>query len=91
MWALEVLNCNYSLNSRTKKGKLFSVIFLDSDIGKNFQKALTKAIHIVYYGLAPHFKEMLLDNLKEVLYIFLCFNELYDSVRRSLRLLSPSL
>lgn len=43
------------------------------------------------YGLAPHFKEMLLDNLKEVLYIVLCFNELYDSVRRSLRLLSPSL
>ena len=91
MWALEVLNCNYSLNSCTKKGKLFSVIFLDSDIGKNFQKALTKAIYIVYYCLAPHFKEMLLDNLKEVLYIVPCFNELYDSVRRSLRLLSPSL
>ena len=36
MWALEVLNCNYFLSSCASKGKLFSVMFPDSDIAKNF-------------------------------------------------------
>ena len=55
-------------------------MFPDSDTAKNFQMTSTKAIYIVYYRLAPQFKEMLLDNLKEVPHIVLCFDESYNSV-----------
>ena len=36
MWYSEVLNCIYSLNSCTNKGKFVSAMFPDSDIEKNF-------------------------------------------------------
>ena len=75
MWALEVLNCNYFLSSCANKGKLFSVMFHDSDIAKNF-----KTSYILYYGLAPHFKEILLDNLKVLPHFVPCYNKWYNSV-----------
>ena len=80
MWALEVLNCNYSFNSCAIKGKLFNITFADNDIAKNFIMASIETNYIVYYGLAPYFKEMLLDNLSEVIHIVPCFDELYNSV-----------
>ena len=80
LWALEVLSCNYSLNSCSKKGKLFSEMFPDSDIAKNFQMASTKTSYVVYYGLAPHFKELLFNNLEEATYIVPCFDESYNRV-----------
>ena len=55
-------------------------MFPDSDIAKNFQMTSTKAIYKVYYRLAPQFKEMLLDNLKEIPHVVLCFDESYNSV-----------
>ena len=58
---------------------LRSVLFPDSGIAKTFQMASTKASYIVYYGLAPQFKEMLLDNL--VPFIVLYFDESYNSVK----------
>ena len=80
MWALEVLNYHYFLNYCANKGNS-SVLFPDSGIAKTFQMASTKASYIVYYGLAPQFKEMLLDNLKEVPFIVLYFDESYNSVK----------
>ena len=80
IWALEILNCSYSLNSCTKKGKLFSVMFPDSNVAQNFQMASTKASYVTYYGLAPYFKEMLLGELKKASYIVPCFDESYNSV-----------
>ena len=80
IWALEILNCSCSLNSCAKKGKLFSVMFPDSNVAQNFQMASTKASYVTYYGLAPYFKEMLLDELKKASYIVPCFHESYNSV-----------
>ena len=57
IWALEILNCSYSLNSCAKKGKLLSVMFPDSNVTQNFQMASTKASYVTYYGLAPYFKK----------------------------------
>ena len=44
------------------------------------QRTSTKTSYILYYGLAPHFKEMLLDNLKEVPHFVPCYNKWYNSV-----------
>ena len=42
--------------------------------------ASTKASYVTYYGLAPYFKEMLLDQLRKASYIVPCFDESYNSV-----------
>ena len=80
IWALEILNCSYSLNSCAKKVKLFSVMFQDSNVAQNFQMTSTKASYVTYYGLAPYFNEMLLDELKKASYIVPCFDESYNGV-----------
>ena len=71
---MEVLNWNYSLNSCANKGKLFGVMFPNSDIAKNFQIVWTKASYIVYCGLVSHFKE--------VPHIVSFFDESYDNVMK---------
>ena len=42
--------------------------------------ASTKVSYVTYYGLAPYFREMLLDELKKASYIVPCFDESYNSV-----------
>ena len=55
-------------------------MFPDSNVAQNFQMASTKASYVTYYGLAPYFKEMLLDELKKASYIVPCFEESYNSI-----------
>lgn len=45
-------------------GQLFSAMFPDSDIAKNFSCGQTKCAYICAYGLAPHFKGLLTNKLK---------------------------
>ena len=66
MWAPEVIMSNYSYRSCASKSELFSVMFNDSDIAKDFSLGKTKLSYNICHGIAPHFRGMLIDCLKEV-------------------------
>ena len=53
---------------------------------RTFKMASTKASYVTYYGLAPYFKEMLLDELKKANYIVPCFDESYNSVIKKVQM-----
>ena len=79
MWALEVIMSNYSYRSCASKSELFSVMFNDSDIAKDFSLGKTKLSHNICYGIASHFRGMLIDCLKEVPFYSLSFDESYNN------------
>ena len=79
MWALEVIMSNYSYRSCASKSELFSVMFNDSDIAKDFSLGKTKLSYNICYGIAPHFRGMLIDCLKEVPFYSLSFDESYNN------------
>ena len=67
MWALEVVLCEYSFNS-----------IQDSKIALSFACGRTKCMYIIKFGLAPYFKDRLLDALKESSYYAVSFDESYN-------------
>ena len=79
MWALEVIMSNYSYRSCASKSELFSVMFNDSNIAKDFSLGKTKLSYNICYGIAPHCRGMLIDCLKEVPFYSLSFDESYNN------------
>ena len=72
IWALEILVNSCSFRLSTGKGKLFSSMFPDS--GK------TKTSYLICHGLAPYFKERLLNVLNETRFIVTSFDESFNKV-----------
>ena len=53
---------------------LFQNMFPDSEIAKSFQLGPTKSKYLTNFGIAPYYKSVLLDRIKESP----CFVILYD-------------
>ena len=43
---------------------LFEVMFMDSQIAKNFQMSRTKMTYLINFAIAPYFMEILIDESK---------------------------
>ncbi|XP_058873644.1 uncharacterized protein LOC117967216 isoform X2 [Acipenser ruthenus] len=63
-WAVKVVLSRYSFNSCTDVPKLFSSMFPDSDIAQHFSCSATKCAYLVCFGLAPYFKERLIEEVR---------------------------
>ena len=74
-----MVTSKYSINTSSNFGDLFSVIFPDSDIAKQFQCGRTKAGFIAHFGLAPYFHKLMLPKMSDCLYISLSFDEYLNS------------
>ena len=53
----------------------FSELFSDSKIASSFQLSKTKCSYFIKYGLASHFKELLLQDVKVCPFFVLSFDE----------------
>ena len=53
-------------------------MFKDSKIAQSFACGRTKCMYIIKYGLAPYFKDLLLDTLKESSYYTSSFDKSYN-------------
>ena len=64
LWALKSIAAGYS-NSCSDTGVLFQTMFLISKIVKSFHLGPTKLKYLTTFGIALHFKSLLVERLKE--------------------------
>ena len=84
LWALEMVQSNYSGNSCDKKFSLFQKMFPDSTIAKNASMQRTKFAYTLNFGLAPFFFSELLENVKKSLFFAISIDEsLNDQIEKN--------
>ena len=76
IWALDVVMSKCLFNSSSNKSDLFTTMFPNSRIGKNFSCGKTKCGFIVKFKIAPYFVELLISQLKEYFAVF--FDESFN-------------
>ena len=80
LWALKVVMSHLSLRSCTGLNELFKVMFKDSEIAKGFALSRTKCTYLINFGLAPYFRQELLDSIKTSPYFVASFDESLNRV-----------
>lgn len=78
LWALDVIVSNSSLNSCQNKSKLFARMFKGCKVAELFSCGYTKCAYIINFGLAPYFRSMLEETVKEAPYHVRCFDESHN-------------
>ena len=71
LWTLQTISAHYSYKSNEKVGKIFQAMFPDSVIASKFACGEKKTAYLCTFGLAKHFKELLMDEVKGPVCIFL--------------------
>ena len=64
LWTLKATSAGYSNNSCTNNAELFQLMFPDSKIAQSFKLGPTKLKYLTNFGIAPHYKSALLDNVR---------------------------
>ena len=65
LWTLKSLIAGHSNNSCSNVGSVFQQMFPDSHIAKSFQLGATKMKYLTNFGIAPYFKSLLVESVKE--------------------------
>lgn len=60
LWALKCVSSNYSYNSCAEVGDILKMMFTDSNIAKQFTLSPAKCAYLCCFGIAPHFKDLLI-------------------------------
>ena len=66
--ALKYVESNYYFTSMND-GVRFQAMFPDSQIAKQFKQGETKTKYTIQFGIYPHLKDFLLENVKYCFYI----------------------
>lgn len=64
LWTLQTKSAQYSYKSNKKVGKIFQAMFPDGAIASKFACSEEKTAYLCAFGLAKHFKELLMDEVK---------------------------
>jgi hypothetical protein len=65
VWALKVVESHYSYRSCAGIDKIFRLMFPNCEEACNFSCGPTKCSYICCFGLAPHFKSILVQKIKD--------------------------
>ena len=82
-WALKVVMSNLSLNSCKQIAYLFRSMFPDSSIAKGFTLRPSKCSYVICHGIAPFFKTLLLDELKEALFYVMSYDKSLNRITQT--------
>ena len=82
MWRLQVFMSNHSFRSCEETSSLFTALFPDSEIARDFSLGRTKVSYNLTYGLAQYVRTLLLDDLKETKFYSLSFDESYNKIMK---------
>ena len=74
LWAIKCVDSNYSFNSNAGIVELFGRIFTDSTIAKTMTIGPTKTMYISCFGVAPYFRQLIIDRVRGEPYV-LMFDE----------------
>jgi hypothetical protein len=81
IWALEVVTGGMSLNSCSRSTEAFRRMFHDSQIAQRYSMGKTKASYIITHGIAPYFKEGLINEVKNKCSDYvICFDESLNKI-----------
>ena len=72
----------YSFNSSSNKSDLFTTMFPDSGIAKNFSCGQAKCGLIVKFGIPPYFVELFNSQMEDVEYFVALFEESFNCVAK---------
>ncbi|CAM4639158.1 unnamed protein product [Leuciscus chuanchicus] len=75
LWCLNIAANHHSYNSNEGIGELFENMFTDSDIAKSFACGKDKTAYILGFGIAPHFKKLLINSINDSGPYVLMFDE----------------
>lgn len=75
LWCLHTAEKHHSLNSNENVAEVFKAMFPDSDIAKSFTCGKDKTGYIIRFGLAPHFKQELINTINKAGQFVLMFDE----------------
>lgn len=65
LWCLNTVAHHHSYNSNEGIGELFQNMFTDSNIAKSFACGKDKTAYIIRFGIAPHFKKLLINSVSD--------------------------
>ena len=63
LWALNVVDHNYSFNSSSVAGELFRIMFPESEIVQEFHCGERKSNYLITSSTAPCVQQLLQDNI----------------------------
>ena len=86
LWVLRTVVRHQSYSSNAEIGKLFALMFPDSDIAKAFQCGRDKTAYLSKFGLAPHFTKLVEDDIRKAGEFVLMFDESLNNVTGSKQL-----
>ena len=75
LWALKTVMSHFSYNSATDITDVFMPMFPDSAIAQKMNCGPTKLSYLICFGIAPYFKQKLLNKLKEAQCFVISFDE----------------
>ena len=75
LWALKTVMSHFSYNSATDITDVFRAMFPDSAIAQKMNCGPTKLSYLICFGIAPYFKQQLLNELKEAQCFVISFDE----------------
>ena len=79
LWALKSVVSHFPYNSAVNIVDVFRAMFRDSAIAQKMQCGPTKLSYLICFGIAPYFKQQLLNELKEMQCFVISFDELLNS------------
>lgn len=80
IWTLSCVQDHYSFRSSENKSELFRKMFWDSNIAQQYSLGKTKQSYLLTFGLAPYFKDLLVDTLKLSSFFTVIFDEAFNDV-----------
>lgn len=75
IWALKVMKSHYSYKSCEDISQILRMMFPDSEIAKQFSCGERICAYLCCFGIAPHFKDMLFQQIKKEDCFVLLFDE----------------
>ena len=73
----------YSYNSNIDMNETFRAMFPDSEIVKNYKMSASKLQYMVNWGLAPYFRELLIEDVDKSKYVSVGFDESLNEITQS--------
>lgn len=80
IWAMKSVLAHFSYNSGRDIGNVFRAMFPDSEIARNYKCASTKQAYLACFGLAPYFRDKLIDKIRAATCYVVSFDESVNSI-----------
>lgn len=83
IWCIQSVMTHLSFRSASSAVKAMKAMFTDSDIAQKMELQRTKVGYLIGFGLAPYFKNELVNTISQTNCFVICFDESLNKVSQS--------